>query len=82
MTPQENVENFIPLAEDAALNLIVLNAIHALRARLILAHALPDQAQRLRPAHEGRFAKTPIVTAAALILEARCLMRSWHAVRR
>ncbi|WP_328607630.1 YdcF family protein [Amycolatopsis sp. NBC_00345] len=50
----QNVENVIPLIEDADQIKIVSNPLHALKARLYLHHQRPDLAQRLVRAADYR----------------------------
>ena len=57
----ENVQNAIPLIEDAGRIKIVSNSLHAEKARLYLWNRRPDLAERLVPAADYRFGELILI---------------------
>lgn len=74
----ENVQNAIPLIEDADRIKIVSNSLHAEKARFYLWKHRPDLAERLVPAADYRFGELILIKPATA---ARGLMNIRNAVR-
>ncbi|NQX10728.1 YdcF family protein [Microbacteriaceae bacterium VKM Ac-2855] len=67
-TTWQNVQNIIPLLEEADRILFVSNPLHAEKARGYLWKLRPDLAERLVRAQDYRFGETPLVKPVATIL--------------
>jgi uncharacterized SAM-binding protein YcdF (DUF218 family) len=72
----QNVENVIPLIEDADQIKFVSNPLHALKARLYLHHQRPDLAERLVRCNDYRFGEAWPVKPLFALHGLRALARS------
>lgn len=64
----QNIENAIPLIEDAASVAIVSNSVHALKGRILLRHLRPDLADRLVRGADYRFGEQILVKPIAAVV--------------
>ena len=74
----QNIENAIPLIEDAASVAIVSNSVHALKGRILLRELRPDLADRLVRGADYRFGEQILVkpiAAVAGLADLRALRR-------
>jgi uncharacterized SAM-binding protein YcdF (DUF218 family) len=71
----ENIQNAIPLIEDADRIKIVSNSLHAEKGRLYLWQRRPDLAERLVPAADYRFGELIIIKPALAVYGLRNLRR-------
>ena len=74
----QNIENAIPLIEDAASVAIVSNSVHALKGRILLRELRPDIADRLVRGADYRFGEQILVkpiAAVAGLADLRALRR-------
>ena len=74
----QNIENAIPLIEDAASVAIVSNSVHALKGRILLRRLRPDLADRLVRGADYRFGEQILVkpiAAVAGLADLRALRR-------
>jgi uncharacterized SAM-binding protein YcdF (DUF218 family) len=82
---RENVENVIPLIEDAGQIKIVSNSVHAGRARGYLWRLRPDLAERLVPAADYRFGELILLKPALAVLDlvsrSDAIRRAWRKLR-
>jgi uncharacterized SAM-binding protein YcdF (DUF218 family) len=82
---RENIENVLPLIEDADRIKIVSNSVHAGRARGYLWRLRPDLAERLVPAADYRFGELillkPILGVLDLVSRSGTLRRAWRKLR-
>jgi uncharacterized SAM-binding protein YcdF (DUF218 family) len=82
---RENVENVIPLIEDAGRIKIVSNSVHAGRARGYLWRLRPDLAERLVPAADYRFGELILLKPALAVLDlvsrSDAIRRAWRKLR-
>jgi DUF218 domain len=67
-TTWENVQNAIPLVEDAGTIAIVSNSLHAEKARAYLWKLRPDLACRLRRGEDHRVGELTLIKPAAAVL--------------
>lgn len=74
-TTWENVENVVPLLEDAGRIVMVSHALHAEKARLCLWRRRPDLAVRLVRGREYRFGEW-ILTKPAIAVAGRRRLRA------
>lgn len=79
-TTWENIENAIPLIEDADSITIVSNSIHAQKARLYLRSMRPDLARRLSRGGDHRLGELPFVKPVAALLGLPDLRRAYAAL--
>ena len=74
----QNIENAIPLIEDAGSIAIVSNSVHALKGRVLLRELRPDLADRLVRGADYRFGEQILVkpiAAVAGLADLRALRR-------
>ncbi|OAP87076.1 hypothetical protein A4H34_03950 [Peptidiphaga gingivicola] len=64
----QNIENAIPLIEDAASVAIVSNSVHALKGRILLRGLRPDLADRLVRGADYRFGEQILVKPIAAVV--------------
>lgn len=64
----QNIENAIPLIEDAASVAIVSNSVHALKGRILLRRLRPDLADRLVRGADYRFGEQILVKPIAAVV--------------
>ena len=64
----QNIENAIPLIEDAASVAIVANSVHALKGRILLRRLRPDLADRLVRGADYRFGEQILVKPIAAVV--------------
>ncbi len=64
---RENIENAIPLIEDAAVIRVISHAPHGQVGREILEELRPDLARRLARGEEYRFGESPLVKVVAAV---------------
>ena len=64
----QNIENAIPLIEDAASVAIVSNSVHALKGRILLRELRPDLADRLVRGADYRFGEQILVKPIAAVV--------------
>ena len=67
-TTWENIQNAIPLIEDADVIRIVSNSLHAEKGRAYLWKLRPELAQRLAPAREYRFGEIIFIKPIAALI--------------
>lgn len=74
-TTWENIQNAIPLIEDADAIRIVSNSLHAEKGRAYLWKQHPELAQRLVPAREYRFGEIILIKPVAALVGLKNLRR-------
>jgi len=72
-TTWENIQNAVPMIEDADSIKIVSNSLHAEKGRAYLWRLRPDLARRLRRGAEHRFGEILLLKPAATVLGYRGL---------
>jgi hypothetical protein len=74
-TTRENIENVLPLIEDAGTIRIVSNALHAAKARAYLWQRRPDLAARLRRGDDNRVGELLWLKPVAVVIDLRHTLR-------
>lgn len=74
-TTWENIQNAIPLIEDADSIKIVSNSLHAEKGRVYLWKLRPDLARRLRCGADYRFGEIVLLKPAAALIGLRDMAR-------